>query len=311
MSETIIARKRGRRARVVNFKKNKDINIMDKTCSFENKLCILKLPMTLDRLHTLSPVTLGIENILLEIPKNYIGEDNIIPKTVAPTNIDTVKKKVYNVSKDSGSVTIYEKNILPVEISEDNIERIKCIKVDLECWWCCHSFDTYPLSAPCYYDSVKKIFKVIGCFCSFNCVKAYIVKDTRYDPGLVLLMRKMLIKDCLIKNIKVAPSRYILKKFGGPISIGEYRSSFDSLTDYTVNVFPMIYLPSQVEERKVNKLLKESIHKLSTKDSKTLSERQISGAIKRLSQTNKSRHDKSKNNNSLTRMLGIKVLDNS
>jgi hypothetical protein len=52
-------------------------------------------------------------------------------------------------------------------------------KTDVNCWWCCHSFDSIPIGLPVDYgknygnkDNIRK-FRVKGVFCSFACMIAY------------------------------------------------------------------------------------------------------------------------------------------
>ena len=39
--------------------------------------------------------------------------------------------------------------------------------IDINCWWCRHSFDTQPVSLP--EKLIDSVFHLQGCFCSFNC----------------------------------------------------------------------------------------------------------------------------------------------
>ena len=153
-------------------------------------------------------------------------------------------------------------NILPVEINSKNIRELKAMKTDISCWWCCHQFDTFPVCAPFKYDIKSKVFKVKGCFCSFNCAKAYIDTDRMIrDKSLLNLLKKILTED-ISYNIKKALPREILKKFGGPMSIQEYRESFNMLDKYSVNTYPMIYSPLQLEEKNEDIMIKKSIEKI-------------------------------------------------
>lgn len=138
-----------------------------------------------------------------------------------------------------------------------------------DCWWCTFSFDTPPIGCPVRYvhakarrsytseinkehhtiygelpssdikedDKTKLVspgyYETIGAFCSFNCCQAYI--DTRkhdalYDDSFILLRR--LYRDIVGKtpqNLIPAPHWSLLTKFGGNMSLEEFRNSFENM----------------------------------------------------------------------------------
>lgn len=136
-------------------------------------------------------------------------------------------------------------------------------KTDVYCWWCCHDFSTHPIGVPLKYDAVNDVFKVIGCFCSFNCAYAHIKKE------------KLKVQMCDLKfmyeklsgaefssdtwNLTPAPEKYILKRFGGPLTIEEYRSSFD-------NHFDIMYTPMIPFGMLCDEILGKSMNRGWTKD---------------------------------------------
>lgn len=128
-----------------------------------------------------------------------------------------------------------------------NLEYCK----NISCWWCCHTFDTYPVPIPISYNSKTKNFKVYGVTCSFNCAKSYI-KSNGGNGGknytdkiylLSLLHARMTGKK--IEYIKEAPSNKILKMFGGHLSIEEYRENFNTNQIYKVLSTP--FIPTMVQ----------------------------------------------------------------
>lgn len=96
------------------------------------------------------------------------------------------------------------------------------------CWWCCHGFDTTPLSMPYKYDDRRAIFKTEGHFCSWSCMKSYAI-DTygltiggRICGNIVMLRKKMYNQ---VGPVKLAPKRRSLKEFGGTMTIEEFREN--------------------------------------------------------------------------------------
>ena len=96
------------------------------------------------------------------------------------------------------------------------------------CWWCCHECEKEPLNLPYKYVEKTNKFYTMGYFCSWSCMKSFNIdhfpshKTPKTSENITLLRKRSGEK---IEPIKPAPSRYALKKFGGPLSIEEFRSS--------------------------------------------------------------------------------------
>jgi len=99
-------------------------------------------------------------------------------------------------------------------------------KTDICCWWCCHQFDTRPMLLPLKYNSVKDEFICKGVFCSFSCTKAYISNMNNVNCIVMMQNLKLMSKRMgysLYDRILSAPPRETLKKFGGYMTIDEFR----------------------------------------------------------------------------------------
>lgn len=110
------------------------------------------------------------------------------------------------------------------------------------CWWCTYPFDTLPVCAPVNYDTLKDVFHVHGVFCSFECAKTYLVdrKSSYVDTSLVTLLNKRLTGK--LSRIRCAPSRLSLQRFGGHMTIDEFRAhSATSNLDHVTKVQTMKY----------------------------------------------------------------------
>ena len=95
------------------------------------------------------------------------------------------------------------------------------------CWWCCHAADNL-LGMPTNYNKYAGTFQTKGYFCSWSCMKAYIM-DNNNDilagklNSYMFLMRKTMYNVCT--PVAKAPNRTRLERFGGDMSIEEFRSS--------------------------------------------------------------------------------------
>jgi hypothetical protein len=98
-------------------------------------------------------------------------------------------------------------------------------KTKVACWWCTHNFDTLPCYIPDKYYKDK--YYVFGCFCSYNCALAYILKDDEYKIATRRSLVKMLYAELYETDepLCASPPKEILKKFGGPLTIEEYRDT--------------------------------------------------------------------------------------
>lgn len=92
------------------------------------------------------------------------------------------------------------------------------------CWWCCHSIDGNVLHMP--YSLKGNVFQTKGQFCSWECMKAFNVRNETYTTcrvaDLITLYRKRVYGH--IEPIVAAPSKYTLEAFGGTMTIEEFRS---------------------------------------------------------------------------------------
>jgi hypothetical protein len=171
----------------------------------------------------------------------------------------TDKRKKYSMKVTMvDSVTL--KNILDYDV-----------QCTLSCFWCRHKFDTVPIGCPIRHvpASIKKtltsvttnekyiikenvpestcenitsnqVFETDGVFCSFSCCIAFInsnVHDSKYRMSKTLLNSLYyLIHDLddisKVPIIKPSPSWRLLKDYGGPLTIDEFRNSLSKI-DYT------------------------------------------------------------------------------
>lgn len=94
------------------------------------------------------------------------------------------------------------------------------------CWWCTLDIKGDSLGLPYKYDPLRKRFKLVGQFCSWECMKAYNIdkgssKFGEIQTNMTLLRHKMYGK---VTRIYPAPHRYHLKKFGGEMTDEEFKT---------------------------------------------------------------------------------------
>lgn len=144
----------------------------------------------------------------------------------------------------------YDENVIPLTVDCSNYVREKFNKnvkyslyhnrfgkrknhawpmtTDLACLHCSYNFSTQPVPLVKDYDELKNIFYTYGQFCSINCVKSYIIEHENN-----ISTKRMLFFNHMIRNVfdvkipvKPAPPRIRLEKFGGDLSIDDFRNNF-------------------------------------------------------------------------------------
>lgn len=175
----------------------------------------------------------------------------------------TPKGNRSRIGKSSLSNVMNSSPILASSTKPDYINTREGVKMKLSCFWCRHLIpeDFASISCPIKYAPTyaryivrddKKYISTIdpmepgcyhsdGLFCSFNCCLAYAM-DNKHRPEYThshWLVNKMYLDYQLasnsnwtvddVKTLKPAPSWRLLDTFGGSMSIGEYRQSFNTI----------------------------------------------------------------------------------
>ena len=127
----------------------------------------------------------------------------------------------------------YFKNYRPSRAMSKSISNAysdaikKRIHKDSVCWWCTYPFDSVPICVPFKYEEKKSKFYLEGYFCSWQCGKAYVLDKNSADKfnqcTLITLLHKRMSGK--ISSIKAAPSRFNLQKFGGNLTIEQFRQN--------------------------------------------------------------------------------------
>ena len=191
-------------------------------------------------------------NFLENNNDNNIENSNIENSNIENSNIENLKNEnAWDINQKNNN-KMQKKNLRNIlyEFIEYNKEKVWPEKTNINCWWCCHTFDNVPCSLPCSYKKDK--FYVKGVFCSFNCTASYnfsLNDNNMYERySLLNLMYKKLYYRKFIK-IDLSPPRETLKMFGGYLSIEEFRENCLS-NDKLFNLIdpPLISIIPKIEE---------------------------------------------------------------
>ena len=141
------------------------------------------------------------------------------------------------------------------------------------CFWCCHNFQGNQFVLPQYYDTYKNIYTCKGNFCSPECSLAYLYADntisdsSRWNKHVLL---NSLYSSLYTEGISPAPPRSILRMFGGPLDIKQFRS-YLSINDLIHEnfapvrlIFPVMAIQGPLRDiKKIVSLSNEAVEKAS------------------------------------------------
>jgi hypothetical protein len=208
-------------------KNNSDKNNSDEE-SIKSDVSNLKnntIDKLINELHKKDAIIINLKSKLKD--KNFHNENNI---AITKEN----KKKLLNIGL----------------ISINNNKLQICEKTDIACWWCTYNFDTSPLFLPDHYKN--NIYYVFGNFCGFSCILAYNENLDDYRKSVRSVLIKQLYREIFqndIMLIKPSGPRELLKKFGGPLDISQYRDPNNiCIKTFKMSIPPMVPLISDFEE---------------------------------------------------------------
>lgn len=196
-------------------------------------------------------------------PFNQMQSDyaNILEKNQDKIEIEELENKTNDGINEESYIKndeVYVRSIGFEEINKNYFNVLKKVKIlkmmqtdeskkewepstEHACFYCTEQFQTMPIGIPIRY--IRGKFYCRDNFCSFNCAAAYIFSgfDTRYHfkkweyYSLLCLLAKQINELIDSENgnnnnkiiyVKLAEDRNLLKKFGGPMTIEEFRKQF-------------------------------------------------------------------------------------
>ena len=177
----------------------------------------------------------------------YKDIDNIKPNLeTSITEVNVVNK--FNELCSEYSNVIERDKVFPIflEFIENNKKKKWPDSTSIDCLWCCHEFDNFPFGIP--IKKCEDTYHMFGNFCSAECAAAYNFdnNNTCESYERYSLINYLYSND---KEIKVSGPRLSLKKFGGQLSIKEFRNNNNIYSkNYKLLLPPMISLIPLVEE---------------------------------------------------------------
>jgi len=182
------------------------------------------------------------------------NNNNISEILLSGKNNKDVVDKFESITNKYNNISIYEKNkVLPIllEYNETNKNKQWPSCVSVNCFWCCESFDSVPVGIP--IKKIKNTYSMFGNFCSPECSAAYIFDNKRFLNDCWDRYSMLNIIYGNNEAIKIAPSNLCLKKFGGRLTINEFRNICTKFNkSYKLLLPPMISVLPMIEEINLN-----------------------------------------------------------
>jgi hypothetical protein len=278
-----IKKKRGRPKKSQNKKlKNKKDNLLN-IKQFEKKHIIKKnllvhLPINItlineEKNNVYEKHFFNYDNKLKEINKEPEPYDDNFEKIVQEEEV-LIKTKTIEVKE----INLYDKK---KKIKKKIYKLINFIdfkntsEKQISCWWCTYEFENLACGIPIKCEEEK--YHVKGYFCSFNCALSYnqnenidyLIKQERASL-LNLLYNSM---EPLCYEVKKAPKKECLKKFGGILTIEEFRKNNKIYKLTYPPILPLIPELEEIELIKDNKeitLNKNLSHRFTKKNNTSL-----------------------------------------
>lgn len=176
--------------------------------------------------------------------------------------------------------------------------------VETLCWWCCHNWEGEFLHLPFKIDPKTKNYVTMGNFCSWACMAAFNMDRNGIHAGSKINMliasnhKKM---TGVLKHPKPAPSRYVLKSFGGELTIDEFRN-------LEPNKHPLISFPGQIQRIQVIEKAPINLFNASNENTSLKKLKDIQNAESSSNETLKLKRTKplKRDQNNLENMMGLK-----
>ena len=124
----------------------------------------------------------------------------------------------------------------------ESIQRDTTYSEHTACFWCCSMFKGFQFSLPIMYDTYKSVYISEGVYCSPECALAYLYADYSISDS-VRWNRRVLLQNLyssIVSELSPAPPRSMLRLFGGPLDIKQYRGYITCTNDIIISNLPPI-----------------------------------------------------------------------
>jgi len=163
-------------------------------------------------------------------------DETILPVGDVPSYSD-----ILHSVEDSNITQRFDNELLKPIL--EKISRAREYSEHTACFWCCHKFNGHHFVSPISYDAYKNVYVCEGNFCSPECTLANLYSEQTISDGTRWNRHSLLnylYGPLYSESISPAPPRTLLRMFGGPLDIEQYRNYVMSTNDVILSSLPPI-----------------------------------------------------------------------
>lgn len=179
------------------------------------------------------------------------------PKKDKQSEYDDKNEKINSQIMDNFIIRLNPINlendvVEPFSMDTENLENNINNKVSDICWNCCHNFDSIIVGIPLKYHN--KVFYTYGDFCSLECCSRFSIENFNNYHEIVSLINlySNIVNGSRNEKVNVAPNKLLLDKFGGPLSIEEYRCNFKNKNIHDIKIPPILPIKHNIDNYESN-----------------------------------------------------------
>jgi len=183
------------------------------------------------------------------------GAEELVPSSGVAVAAPTLPAGVA-VTDSQAPPDYYKKTTLLVQFQTSDEIKVLPERVDTACFWCCHPFEWRPVVLP--VRDQGEYIQVQGNFCCPECAMAHLF-DSRQDSFArweqLSLLSRIYGAACEGADglIRPAPPRTVLKLFGGPMTIEDYRAFIrKGKMRVDIHVPPMVSLLATMDTKPID-----------------------------------------------------------
>lgn len=167
--------------------------------------------------------------------KPQIDESPVVFFLKVTENEDNTIIPAGDVTSYSDILNAVEKNTerFNTDLLKDVLSKVQTVRYSPQtaCFWCCHTFNWVPCVLPISYDVYNNIYSCEGNYCSPECALSYLYESKIPDStkwNRHALLNHMYSELYKTRTLSPAPPRSLLRLFGGPLDIEQYRDYITS-----------------------------------------------------------------------------------
>jgi hypothetical protein len=183
------------------------------------------------------------EQLVQETPVVFFLKINLDEQEIEPAEEQISYSDILNAVDNIEKKERFNTDLLKSILEKTSSDKYSC---QTGCFWCCHPFSWTAIILPISYDAYKNIYTCQGNYCSPECALADNYANNKISESTMWNRHALLnhMYSCLYQDkvLSPAPPKSLLRLFGGPLDIEQYRDYLSGTNDIVLSDFPPIRL---------------------------------------------------------------------